>query len=280
MYSKIVQEHFTNPQNAYEMLDADAEGSAGDPACGDALMFFIKVRENIITEISYLVFGCCASIATSSMTSVMAKGKSLEEAAQITEEDIIKALDGLPENKVHCSNLGIGALRKAIYNYWKKAKMIRNIVIIGTDPKCPRCELIFDVMTKKNVEMGIDANIYHLSYLSDEVKNYAQASGLVFGTAKDVARLAAMEIDNEKITDVIDNFETDVTCEFNQYNNCKWSMELDNLLKPYEEKAKEIGVVMTPVIIINDEIKYQGSVPTISQIDEWLLELKKSNKEE
>ncbi|CCO07536.1 Nitrogen-fixing NifU domain protein [Desulforamulus hydrothermalis Lam5 = DSM 18033] len=112
-------EHFMCPQNAYIMPDADAAGSAGDPACGDALTVFIKVRDNIIQEISYLVFGCCASIATSSMTSVLAKGKSLEEALNITEEDIIKALDGLPENKVHCSNLGVTALRKAINNYYK-----------------------------------------------------------------------------------------------------------------------------------------------------------------
>lgn len=110
------------PQNAYRMPDADAEGSAGDSSCGDALTVYIKVKANCIQEISYLVFGCCASIATSSMTSVLAKGKSLDEALCITEEDIIKALDGLPENKVHCSNLGVSALRKAISNYYEKMK--------------------------------------------------------------------------------------------------------------------------------------------------------------
>ena len=108
------------PQNAFSMPDADSEGSFGDVACGDALTIFIKVENNIIQEISYLVFGCCASIATSSMTSVLAKGKSLDEALDISEEDIINALDGLPENKVHCSNLGVSALRKAINNYYEK----------------------------------------------------------------------------------------------------------------------------------------------------------------
>jgi nitrogen fixation NifU-like protein len=122
-YSDKVIEHFMCPQNVYSMPDADAQGSFGDPSCGDALTIFIKVQNNCIQEISYLVFGCCASIATSSMTSVLAKGKSLEDALKITEEDIIEALDGLPENKKHCSNLGITALRNAINNYY----MITNL---------------------------------------------------------------------------------------------------------------------------------------------------------
>lgn len=106
-----------SPQNAYSMPDADAEGSFEDPSCGDYLTVYIKVKDNRINEISYLVFGCSASIATSSMISVLAKGKTLEEALNITEEDIVLALDGLPENKLHCSNLGASALKKAINNY-------------------------------------------------------------------------------------------------------------------------------------------------------------------
>jgi nitrogen fixation NifU-like protein len=108
------------PQNAHSMPDADAEGSYGDPSCGDYLTVYLKVKDNRVEEISYLVFGCCASITTSSMTSVLAKGKTLEEALNITEEDIIQALDGLPENKVHCSNLGVSALHSAIENYLNK----------------------------------------------------------------------------------------------------------------------------------------------------------------
>ena len=110
-------EHFMCPQNAHSMPDADAEGSYGDPSCGDYLTVYLKVKNSRIEEISYLVFGCCASIATSSMTSVLAKGKTLEEALNITEEDIVRALDGLPDNKLHCSNLGISALHNAINNY-------------------------------------------------------------------------------------------------------------------------------------------------------------------
>ena len=120
IYSEKVIEHFMCPQNAHSMPDADAQGSFGDPSCGDSLTVYIKVKDNRIQDISYLVFGCCASIATSSMTSVLAKGKSLDEALNITEEDIIEALDGLPENKVHCSNLGVSALRNAIANYYSE----------------------------------------------------------------------------------------------------------------------------------------------------------------
>lgn len=109
-----------SPRNAYSMPDGNAQGVYGDPACGDALIIFLKVKDNIIDEISYLVFGCCASIATSSMTSVLAKGKSLTDALRITEEDIIEALGGLPEAKIHCSNLGVSALKNAIANYYEK----------------------------------------------------------------------------------------------------------------------------------------------------------------
>lgn len=120
IYSDKVIEHFTNPKNAYRMLDANGEGALGDPACGDSLRMFIKVENNIIQKASFLVFGCCASIATSSITSVLAQGKTIEEALNITEQDIVEALDGLPEEKLHCSNLGVGALKMAIADYEEK----------------------------------------------------------------------------------------------------------------------------------------------------------------
>lgn len=106
-----------SPQNAYFMPDAHGEGHVGDAACGDSLSLFIKAENNILIEVSYLVFGCPASIATSSMTSVMAKGRTIEEALAIKEQDIIDALGGLPKGKEHCSNLGVSALRAAINDY-------------------------------------------------------------------------------------------------------------------------------------------------------------------
>jgi len=117
-YTDKVLENFNCPQNAYSMPDADAVGKKGDYACGDAVIVYIKVKENIISEISYLVYGCPASIATSSALSIMAKGKKLEEAMKITERDVEIWLDGLPEQKKHCSNLGVSALKHAISNYY------------------------------------------------------------------------------------------------------------------------------------------------------------------
>lgn len=116
-FSDKVIEHFMCPRNVGSMPDADAIGSCGDPGCGDSLTLYIKVKDNVITDISFLVFGCVAAIASSSMTTELAKGKTLEEVLRITDSDIADALDGLPENKMHCSVLGATALKNAIENY-------------------------------------------------------------------------------------------------------------------------------------------------------------------
>ncbi|MEN6565932.1 MAG: iron-sulfur cluster assembly scaffold protein [Veillonellales bacterium] len=120
MYSEKVFEHFMSPQNTGYMTDADGIGRIGEPGCGDNCMIFIKVREEIIYDISFLIFGCGAAVASGSMTTVLAKGKTLQAALKITEQNIIDALDGLPEAKQHCSNLGVAALRAAIQNYLSK----------------------------------------------------------------------------------------------------------------------------------------------------------------
>jgi len=110
------------------MADADGEGTCGDPACGDSLTIYIKVKDNVIAEISFLVFGCVAAIASSSMTTELAKGKTLEEALKITDTDIADALGGLPAFKMHCSVLGATALKNAIKNYYS-----RNQIMPGSD---------------------------------------------------------------------------------------------------------------------------------------------------
>ncbi|KAI3346597.1 iron-sulfur cluster assembly scaffold protein [Clostridium botulinum] len=121
-YSNLVIDHFMCPRNMGVLNDSNGEGSNGDPNCGDYLNIYIRVENNIIEDISFLVFGCPASIATSSMTTELAKKKTLEEALKITEVDIIDALGGLPENKKHCSNLGVAALKNAISNYRANAE--------------------------------------------------------------------------------------------------------------------------------------------------------------
>lgn len=119
-YSDIVMDHFMCPRNMGVINNPNGEGTNGDPGCGDSLDIYIRVENNIIEDISFLVFGCPASIATSSMTTELSKKKTLEEASKISEEDIIQALGGLPENKKHCSNLGVSALRMAIDDYYKR----------------------------------------------------------------------------------------------------------------------------------------------------------------
>ena len=107
------------PQNVGDMPDADAVGSSGEPGCGDFLAIFIKVTDNRISDISFLVDGCVAAVASSSMATELAKGKTLEEAAMITDREIVEALDGLPEHKLHCSVLGATALKNAIEHYYR-----------------------------------------------------------------------------------------------------------------------------------------------------------------
>ncbi len=117
MYNDIIMEHFMCPQNGYFMPDSDAEGEYGAVSCGDKITVYIKVRDNVLTEVSYLIYGCGASIACASMTTIMVKGKTIEQALLVTEEMVDDALGGLPQLKKHCSNLGVGALRYAIDNY-------------------------------------------------------------------------------------------------------------------------------------------------------------------
>ncbi len=117
VYSEKVMEHFQNPRNMGEMKDADAIGRVGNPVCGDVMNIFIKVRDNRIADISFKTMGCAAAIATSSMVTELAKGKTLEEAEKITRRDVADALDGLPPIKMHCSNLAADGLKDAIKAY-------------------------------------------------------------------------------------------------------------------------------------------------------------------
>lgn len=121
-YSEKVMDHFVNPRNVGEIPDADGEGSVGNPVCGDMMSFHIKVDDGRLSDVKFKTFGCGAAIAVSSIVSEMAKGKTLEEAKRITNADVAAELDGLPKNKMHCSNLGADALHKAIEDYERKTQ--------------------------------------------------------------------------------------------------------------------------------------------------------------
>ncbi len=122
VYSEKVMDHFMNPRNVGEIEDADGIGEVGNPVCGDMMTFYIKVKDDHLKDIKFKTFGCGAAIAVSSMVSEMAKGKSLDEAMKITPHSVADELEGLPQQKFHCSNLGAQALHKAIENYREKQK--------------------------------------------------------------------------------------------------------------------------------------------------------------
>lgn len=116
-YSDKVFDHFKKPKFAGELKDADSIGEEGNVRCGDVMQIFIKVKNNVITDIRFKTYGCIAAIAASDALCKLAKGKTFEEAEKLTYDDIIKELEKLPAIKVHCSVLGIGALKDAIKNY-------------------------------------------------------------------------------------------------------------------------------------------------------------------
>lgn len=119
-YSKKVMKHFLNPKNMGKLENPDGVGRVGNPVCGDVMELHIKVKNNRITDIKFKTLGCAAAIASSSVLTELVKNKTLEQAAKITREKIVKALGGLPEAKIHCSVLAQDALRKAIKNYKSK----------------------------------------------------------------------------------------------------------------------------------------------------------------
>jgi len=120
MYTDKVMEHFTSPHNMGEIKDADGIGKVGNPVCGDLMWVFIKVKDDVLTDVKFKTFGCGAAIATSSMVTDLAKGKTLDEALKISRVDVAKELGGLPPVKMHCSNLAADALHLAIKDYLDK----------------------------------------------------------------------------------------------------------------------------------------------------------------
>ncbi len=119
-YTKKVMDHFMNPRNVGTIENADGYGKVGNPVCGDLMEMYIKVKEDVITDIKFQTFGCGSAIATSSMVTELAKGKHVDEALKITRGDVASELDGLPPQKMHCSNLAADALHEAVKDYLNK----------------------------------------------------------------------------------------------------------------------------------------------------------------
>jgi nitrogen fixation NifU-like protein len=122
-YNKKILDHFKNPRNYGKMENPDGIGREGNVRCGDVMELYIKVRDNRISDIKFLTFGCIAALGTSSVLTEMVKGKTIEEAKKITSQDLAKEVGGLPPIKIHCSVLGAKALKAAIEDYEKKSKV-------------------------------------------------------------------------------------------------------------------------------------------------------------
>ncbi len=134
MYSEKVMDHFENPRNVGEIEDANAIGQVGNAKCGDIMKIYMKIEDGVIQDCSFKTFGCGAAIATSSMATEMVKGKTVEEARQLTNAAVMEALDGLPPAKVHCSVLAEEAIEAAIEDYYK-----RNNLTFEPKKKCSGC---------------------------------------------------------------------------------------------------------------------------------------------
>jgi len=121
-YNEVVIDHFMNPRNVGQLADADTDGFGlvGDPSCGDQMKLWIAVQDGRIASIAFKSFGCPGAIATSSMLTALAQGKTIEDARQITDDDVIEALGGIPEKKRHCSLLGVCALQAAIEDWERR----------------------------------------------------------------------------------------------------------------------------------------------------------------
>ena len=138
MYSEKVIDHFNNPRNVGEIEDANAVGRVGNPKCGDIMQIYMKIENDIITDVKFKTFGCGAAIATSSMATELVMGKPIEDALKLTNAAVMEALDGLPAQKVHCSVLAEEAIKSAISDYYTR-QGIDPLPIVGEVSHCESC---------------------------------------------------------------------------------------------------------------------------------------------
>ncbi len=138
LYSEKVMDHFQNPRNLGKMENADGVGEVGNAKCGDIMKMYIKVDDGIITDVKFNTFGCGSAIATSSMATEMIKGKSVEDALELSNKAVVEALDGLPTHKIHCSVLAEEAVKAAVKNYYDRNDISYEPALFA-EGECPHC---------------------------------------------------------------------------------------------------------------------------------------------
>ena len=137
LYTEIVTDHFKNPRNAGSIENADGIGEVGNAKCGDIMKIYLKIEDNIISDVKFETFGCASAIASSSMATEMIKGKSVEDALKLTNKEVVNALGGLPTHKLHCSVLAEEAIKLAVKDYYDKKGISYNTNLF---PECHNCE--------------------------------------------------------------------------------------------------------------------------------------------
>ena len=140
MYSEKVMDHFTNPRNVGALEGANAIGEVGNLKCGDIMKIYMKIENDIITDVSFQTFGCGAAVATSSMATELIKGKSIEEATKLTNKAVVEALDGLPPVKVHCSVLAEQAVKSAVADYYTRQGIDPTPFVGVIEDHCDHCD--------------------------------------------------------------------------------------------------------------------------------------------
>ena len=135
MYTEQVMEHFTNPRNVGEIVDADGVGEVGNAKCGDIMKIFLKIKDGIIEDVKFKTYGCASAIATSSIATEMIKGQPIEKAVELSNKAVVEALGGLPAHKIHCSVLAEQAIKAALADYYTK-QGIDPTPIIGVIAEC------------------------------------------------------------------------------------------------------------------------------------------------
>jgi len=146
MYTDKVVDHYSNPRNVGEIDNADGIGEVGNPVCGDIMKIYLKIENDVIVDVKFKTFGCGAAIATSSVSTEMIKGRTVEEALKLTNKEVVQALDGLPAIKLHCSILAEEAIREAIADYYRKKgekseDEILEICGLSKGTSCKHCHL-------------------------------------------------------------------------------------------------------------------------------------------
>ena len=139
LYSEKVMDHFRNPRNVGVMEDADGVGEVGNAKCGDIMKIYLKIEDDIITDVKFETFGCGSAIASSSMATEMIKGKPVEEALQLTNRAVTEALDGLPPHKIHCSVLAEEAVKLAVQDYYERTGVAYDKKLFPSCESCGHC---------------------------------------------------------------------------------------------------------------------------------------------